>query len=93
MPLEVARESIEALKIAKVVPEGNRDTVSDAGVAGLMGRAGAGGIVTTFVINLDNMTASDFVSSRPIGRAEKYVAEAIELSEEISAWSGRAFGL
>ena len=85
VPLEVLRKSLEALIIAKVAAEkGNRNTVSDAGVAGLMGRAGAEGAFYNVSINLNNMKAPDFVTStRKL--AEDYLAEATRYSDEIAA--------
>ncbi len=92
VPLEVLRESVEALKIAKVAAEkGNRNTVSDAGVAGLMGRAGAEGAFYNVVFNLNNMEVPDFVDSTR-RQAEQYLAEATQLSEEISGLVRKALG-
>jgi glutamate formiminotransferase/formiminotetrahydrofolate cyclodeaminase len=90
VPLEVLRESLEALRIAKVAAEkGNRNTVSDAGVAGLMGRAGAEGAFYNVVINLNNMKASDFVSSTR-KKAEGYLDEATQCSDGIAAMVRKA---
>jgi glutamate formiminotransferase/formiminotetrahydrofolate cyclodeaminase len=92
VPLEVLRESVEALKIAKVAAEkGNRNTVSDAGVAGLMGRAGAEGAYYNVLINLNNMKTPDFIASTR-KEAEDYLAEATRLAEEISTAVRKALG-
>lgn len=85
VPLEVLRESLAALRIAKVVAEkGNRNTVSDAGVAGLMGRAAAEGAFYNVMINLKSIKDSDFVTSTR-KQAEEYISEAIELADQVSA--------
>jgi glutamate formiminotransferase/formiminotetrahydrofolate cyclodeaminase len=90
VPLEVLKESLEALRIAKVAAEkGNRNTVSDAGVAGLMGRAGAEGAFYNVVINLNNMKASDFVTSTR-QEAESCLDEATKCSDEIAAMVRKA---
>jgi glutamate formiminotransferase/formiminotetrahydrofolate cyclodeaminase len=92
VPLEVLRESVEALKIAKVAAEkGNRNTVSDAGVAGLMGRAGAEGAYYNVLINLNNMKTPDFVTSTR-RQAEDYLEEATNLAEEIATAVRKALG-
>jgi formiminotetrahydrofolate cyclodeaminase len=92
VPLEVLRESVEALRIAKVAAEkGNRNTVSDAGVAGLMGRAGAEGAYYNVLINLNNMKPSDFVTSTR-KQAEEYLAEATKLAEAISEGVRKVLG-
>jgi glutamate formiminotransferase/formiminotetrahydrofolate cyclodeaminase len=84
VPLEVLRESLAALRIAKVAAEkGNRNTVSDAGVAGLMGRAGAEGAFYNVLINLKNIKDSGFVTLTR-KQAEEYLSEATELAEQIS---------
>lgn len=85
VPLEVLRLSVQALRIAQVAADkGNRHTVSDAGVAGLMGRAGAEGAFYNVMINLNNMSESDFVTlSRR--KAKEYVSQATNLADDISA--------
>ncbi|MEE9179650.1 MAG: glutamate formimidoyltransferase [Vicinamibacteria bacterium] len=85
VPLEVLRESLAALRIAKVAAEkGNRNTVSDAGVAGLMGRAGAEGAFYNVMINLKSIKDSDFVTSTR-KQAEEYLFEVAQLAEQVSA--------
>jgi glutamate formiminotransferase/formiminotetrahydrofolate cyclodeaminase len=85
VPLEVLRESLEALRIAKVAADrGNRNTVSDAGVAGLMGHAGAQGAFYNVMTNLKNIKDADFVSSTR-RQAEDYMSEATKLADGVSA--------
>jgi glutamate formiminotransferase/formiminotetrahydrofolate cyclodeaminase len=82
VPLEVLRESVEALKLAQVAAKkGNRNTLSDAGVAGLMGRAGAEGAFYNVMINLNNMKDSDFVRQTR-RQANEYLEEATRLAEQ-----------
>ena len=85
VPLEVLRESLAALRIAKVAAKkGNRNTVSDAGVAGLMGRAACEGAFYNVMINLKGIQDSDFATSTR-KQAEEYISEATELADQVSA--------
>ncbi len=85
VPLEVLRESLAALRIAKVaVEKGNRNTVSDAGVAGLIGRAAAEGAFYNVMINLKSIKDSRFVTPTR-KQAEEYLSEATELADRISS--------
>ena len=92
VPLEVLGQSVEALKLAKAAAEkGNRNTLSDAGVAGLMGRAGAEGAFYNVMINLNNMKDSDFCR-RTRQQASEYLAEATNLAEETATAVRKGLG-
>ncbi len=61
VPLEVLRRSVEALDLAEaMVPIGNPNCASDAGVAGLTGRAAAHGAFYNARINLAGITDEEF---------------------------------
>lgn len=62
VPLTVMKKSLEALKLAAVVAEkGNVNSITDAGVAGLMGMAAIEGAGYNVRINLQNLKDRDFV--------------------------------
>jgi glutamate formiminotransferase/formiminotetrahydrofolate cyclodeaminase len=85
VPLEVLGKSVEALKIAKIAAEkGNRNTLSDAGVAGLMGRAGAEGAYYNVLINLKTLKDAAFIKQTRT-QAEALLKEATALSDGIAA--------
>ncbi len=61
VPLEVLRRSVEALELAEqMVPIGNPNCASDAGVAGLTGRAAAHGAGYNALINLAGIEDEEF---------------------------------
>jgi glutamate formiminotransferase/formiminotetrahydrofolate cyclodeaminase len=63
VPLTVMKKSLEALKLAGIVAEkGNVNSISDAGVAGLMGMASVNGAWYNVRINLSSLTDSEFVT-------------------------------
>ena len=63
VPLEVMSKSLEVLKLAEVVAEkGNENSVTDAGVAGLMGMAAIEGAGYNVKINLTSIEDKAFVS-------------------------------
>jgi glutamate formiminotransferase/formiminotetrahydrofolate cyclodeaminase len=82
VPLTVMKKSLEALKLAEVVAEkGNVNSVSDAGVAGLMGMAAVDGAWYNVRINLSSLADANFVSQT--------TEEAAAIREEASAVSER----
>jgi glutamate formiminotransferase/formiminotetrahydrofolate cyclodeaminase len=83
IPLGVLEKSVEALKLAKeVVLNGNKNSISDAGVAGLTAQAGAEGAFYNVRINLPDIQDKKF--KKDIGdRANSLKAEAVKLGNEI----------
>ncbi|MFQ6009295.1 MAG: cyclodeaminase/cyclohydrolase family protein, partial [Candidatus Zixiibacteriota bacterium] len=63
VPLTVMKKSLEALKLVEIVAEkGNVNSISDAGVAGLIGMASVNGAWYNVRINLSSITDSEFVT-------------------------------
>ncbi len=63
VPFGVLENSIEALRLAKEVAlKGNKNSLSDAGVAGLTAQAAAEGAYYNIMINLPNIQDSEFKS-------------------------------
>jgi glutamate formiminotransferase/formiminotetrahydrofolate cyclodeaminase len=84
VPLEVMRKSLECLTLAKVVAEkGNEHSITDAGVAGLMGFASVEGARYNVRINLTSISDKEFVEkikadAEAVGREAATVAAAIK---------------
>jgi glutamate formiminotransferase/formiminotetrahydrofolate cyclodeaminase len=83
IPFGVLEKCVEALKLAKeVVLDGNKNSISDAGVAGLAAQAGAEGAFYNVRINLPDIQDDKF--RKDIGaRAKSLCEEAIKLGNEI----------
>jgi len=83
VPLGVLEKCVEALKLAKeVVLSGNKNSISDAGVAGLTAQAGAEGAFYNVKINLPDIQDGKF--RKDVGnRANALKEEAIKLGNEI----------
>jgi glutamate formiminotransferase/formiminotetrahydrofolate cyclodeaminase len=63
VPFRVLENSIEALMLAKEVAlKGNKNSLSDAGVAGLTAQAAAEGAYYNIMINLPDIQDSEFKS-------------------------------
>jgi formiminotetrahydrofolate cyclodeaminase len=63
VPLEVIRNCQRALRLGKVVAEkGNRNSISDAGVAALMLNAASEGAALNVLINLGSINDREFVT-------------------------------
>ena len=61
VPLSVLEKCLDALKLAEEVAKtGNKNSISDAGVAGLMSRAGAEGAFYNVIINLPDIKDENF---------------------------------
>lgn len=83
VPLGVLEKSIEALKLAKEVAlKGNKNSVSDAGVAGLMAQAAAEGAYYNVKINLPGLEDADF-KSKTKKQAVNFVKKARMLGDEL----------
>jgi glutamate formiminotransferase/formiminotetrahydrofolate cyclodeaminase len=76
VPLEVLRRSREAAEAARrIVEKGNKNSVSDGGVAALTARAAAEGAYLNVLINLPGITDEEF--------REKTLAEAAEIRKMV----------
>jgi glutamate formiminotransferase/formiminotetrahydrofolate cyclodeaminase len=63
VPLEVLEKSVEAVALAKVAAaKGNRNSVSDAGVGGLVGQAAGEGAYYNVLINLSGIKDAAFTA-------------------------------
>ncbi len=83
VPLGVLEKSIEALKLAKdIALKGNRNSLSDAGVAGLMAQAAAEGAYYNVKINLPGLEDADF-KSKTKKQAATLVKKARILGDEL----------
>jgi len=83
VPLGVLEKSIEALKLAKdTALKGNRNSLSDAGVAGLMAQAAAEGAYYNVKINLPGLEDADF-KSKTKKQAATLVKKARILGDEL----------
>jgi glutamate formiminotransferase/formiminotetrahydrofolate cyclodeaminase len=83
VPLGVLEKSFEALKLAKEVAlKGNKNSLSDAGVAGLMAQAAAEGAFYNVMINLPGLEDADFVSKTK-KQATALVKKAQKLGDEL----------
>lgn len=82
IPLEVMGKCVEVIALARVAAEkGNRNVVSDAGVAALMARAGAHAARLNVVINLPGIRA---------GEHSAFVAKARGLARDLAASADRS---
>jgi len=83
IPFEVMEKCVSALKLAKEVAlTGNKNSISDAGVAGLTAQAGAEGAYYNVMINLPEINDKEFksdISTKAIGLKET----ALKLGNEI----------
>lgn len=61
VPLSTARACTEALELALLALDGNKNSVSDAGVAALMARAGTHGAGLNVLINLSSITDTHYI--------------------------------
>jgi glutamate formiminotransferase/formiminotetrahydrofolate cyclodeaminase len=83
VPLGVLEKSIEALKLAKdTALKGNKNSLSDAGVAGLMAQAAAEGAYYNVKINLPGLEDANF-KSKTKKQADTLVKKARILGDEL----------
>ncbi len=83
VPLEVVRRSVACLKLARAAAlEGNQNSLSDAGVAGLTAQAAAEGAYFNVRINLPGIKDKEF-KSRTLAEADALRDEALALGGEI----------
>lgn len=82
VPLNVLRRTIEAAEIARrIVGIGNKNSVSDAGVAALTARTAAEGAYLNVAINLPGINDEKF-RTQTLAEAEKIRGEVVEHTEE-----------
>lgn len=85
VPLGVLERSVPALELAEIVAErGNRNSLSDAGVAALSARTCAEGAYYNVLINLQNLEPSDFTRETR-AKAEAALKKARALSDRVTA--------
>jgi glutamate formiminotransferase/formiminotetrahydrofolate cyclodeaminase len=83
VPLGVLEKSIEALNLAREISlKGNKNSLSDAGVAGLTAQAAAEGAYYNIKINLPNLKGSEF-KSKIKRQAESLKRKAVKLGDEL----------
>jgi len=83
VPFRVVEVSLEALKLAKEMAFfGNKNALSDAGVAGLLGVAACRGAAYNVLINLPGLKDEEFVTKTKT-RLEELLKEVKELEETI----------
>ncbi len=83
VPLGVLEKSIKALELAKsVASKGNKNSISDAGVAGLTARAAAEGAYYNIIINLPDIKDQKFKKEMR-EQAVAFMNKALKLSDEI----------
>ncbi len=85
VPLKVMQKSYEAIKCARVVADkGNVNSLSDAGVSALMGRAAVMGAYMNVCINLPGIE-NEKVRSEITERAEQIRTDAVDLADKIES--------
>jgi len=83
IPFEVLKKSYAALELAKeVILKGNKNSISDAGVAGLAAQAAAEGAYYNIKINLPNIKDKKFISNTK-RQANSLLRKIINLGNEI----------
>jgi glutamate formiminotransferase/formiminotetrahydrofolate cyclodeaminase len=84
VPLGVLQRCVPALELAlEMARQGNRNSISDAGVGGLMGRAAAEGAYYNVLINLKGLADKAFVEQTRAA-ADEALAKAHALAGEIA---------
>lgn len=83
VPLDVLEKSIKALELAKdIAIHGNKNSISDAGVAGLTAQTAAEGAYYNVIINLPDIQ-DEKITTEIKAKAEALKSEAIKISDEI----------
>jgi formiminotetrahydrofolate cyclodeaminase len=84
VPLEVMELSLEILRLAfEVALKGNRNCLSDAGVAGLLAAAACRGAAYNVLINLPGLRDAEFASAAR-ARLDETLKEAMDLESTIA---------
>ncbi|NOY88839.1 MAG: glutamate formimidoyltransferase [FCB group bacterium] len=83
VPLIVMKKSLEVLRLAQIVAKkGNENSITDAGVAGLMGMAAIEGAGYNVKINLSSLEDKDFVE-RMTKEVEDIIKQGHTIAEKI----------
>jgi len=83
VPLDVMKKSTQALELAKdIAKHGNKNSISDAGVAGLTAQTAAEGAYYNVIINLSDIQDEKFITEIR-AEAEALKNQAIEIGDEI----------
>jgi len=83
VPLKVAEKALEVISLAKVVAEkGNVNSITDAGVAALMAKAGMDGAILNVRINLSGLEDKDF-AGKLTSEIESYSNKGEAVAEEV----------
>lgn len=83
VPLDVLEKSIKALELAKdIAIHGNKNSISDAGVAGLTAQTAAEGAYYNVIINLPEIQDEKFTTEIK-AKAEALKSEALKISDKI----------
>jgi len=83
IPFHILEKCVEILKLAKDVAEsGNKNSISDAGVAGLTGLAAAEGANYNIIINLPGIRNKDFIENME-KKSRELLQKAMETQEKI----------
>ncbi len=83
VPLGVLESSLRALELAKeIATHGNKNSISDSGVAGLTAQTAAEGAFYNVIINLPSIQDKQFITETR-SKAEALKNEAVKLGEEI----------
>ncbi len=83
VPLATAQACLDAMKLALAVAQkGNANSASDAGVAGLMARAGIEGAGLNVLINLSDITDEEYKTSHR-RKVESLVRESEALNQRV----------
>lgn len=85
VPLRIMEVSLEVLKLAKEMAfHGNKNALSDAGVAGLLGVAACRGASYNVLINLPGLKDEEFIAATK-RRLEELLSEAADLEGVIGS--------
>lgn len=85
VPMDVLEKSLMALALAKEIAiHGNKNSISDAGVAGLTGRTAAEGAYYNVIINLPAIQDDEFKAEIK-AKATRLKNDALKISDEIRA--------
>jgi glutamate formiminotransferase/formiminotetrahydrofolate cyclodeaminase len=92
VPLEVLRRTLEAAELARIVVEkGNRNSISDAGVAALAARTAAEGAYLNVLINLSGIEDASF-KKETLSEAEKIRRKVVSHTEETVGLAEKGIG-
>ncbi|MEW6411512.1 MAG: glutamate formimidoyltransferase [Candidatus Zixiibacteriota bacterium] len=83
VPLTVMKKALEVMKLTEIVAnKGNENSISDAGVAGLMGMVAIEGAGYNVKINLTSISDKEFVSKMK-GEANEIIKEGQQIAQRI----------